>query len=126
MDDPQPRHCLHLGVPIGLSTGSLSRVSQDVGPRIGRAAHGDDRIRRPVASIGWGSPLERAFGISFAVPAVAAFNGGVFVRSHPRTTFVDPSRKAGLTLGGALWCTSRPGFGERGDTKRPALSSDRA
>ena len=84
MDHPEPRHCLYLGVPIGLSAGSLSRVSHDVGPRIGRAAHGDDGTRRPVASSGWAGPVERAFRITFArrLP-VGADGSGVFVPSHP-------------------------------------------
>jgi hypothetical protein len=35
-------------------------------------------------------------GADGTVLAVAAFNGGVFVPSHPRTTFVDPSRHQDL------------------------------
>ena len=52
VDHLQPDDCLYLGVPAGLSTGSLPGVSQDVGPRVGRAAHDDDRTRPNVASSG--------------------------------------------------------------------------
>ena len=105
VDDLQPHHCLDFGVPAGLGPGSLPRVSEDIGPRIGRAAHGDDGTRRRVASGGWASPAERAFGMRFAVDRQWA-RMGLFVtvrRPRSKATMHDGSlaEKFGHRAGGS-------------------------